>query len=134
MQSNLASHKSDLWLVDEKYVNDFKQALCDDLNTARALAVVFEMLADKNINDADKYTTLIDMDKVLGLDIEKVVLALSGNISNNIIELAEKRKLAKEIKNYKLADDLRAEIETLGYEVIDTTTDGQDSYKIIKKL
>src|SRR3989344_117511 len=134
LQSNLASHKSDLWLVDKKYVNDFKQALCDDLNTARALAVVFEMLADKNINDADKYTTLIDMDKVLGLDIEKVVLALSGNISNNIIELAEKRKLAKEIKNYKLADDLRAEIETLGYEVIDTTTDGQASYKIIKKL
>ncbi|MDQ5929266.1 MAG: cysteinyl-tRNA synthetase, partial [Bacteroidota bacterium] len=92
-------------------------------------AVVFELLGDKNIIDADKYATLIDMDKVLGLDIEKTVIALSS-IPKNIIELVEKRKLAKEVKNYKLADDLRAEIDIAGYEIIDAG----DGYKIIKKL
>jgi cysteinyl-tRNA synthetase len=115
--------------INENYINNFKLALCDDLNTARALAVVFELLGDKNIIDADKYATLIDMDKVLGLDIEKTVIALSS-IPKNIIELVEKRKLAKEVKNYKLADDLRAEIDIAGYEIIDAG----DGYKIIKKL
>ncbi len=115
--------------VNEKYVNDFKQALCDDLNTARALAVVFELLGDKNITDADKYVTLIDLDKVLGLDIEKNIIALSS-VPTEITELAEKRKTAKEVKNYKLADELRNEIENAGYEMIDSS----DGYKIIKKL
>jgi cysteinyl-tRNA synthetase len=68
-----------LGFINEKYVNDFKQSMCDDLNTARALAVVFELLGDKNISNADKYATLIDLDKVLGLDIEQNVIALSVN-------------------------------------------------------
>jgi cysteinyl-tRNA synthetase len=116
-------------IINENYVNDFKQAMCDDLNTARALAVVFELLGDKNITDADKYATVIDLDKVLGLDIEQNVIALS-TIPNEITELAEKRKVAKELKNYKLADELRNEIEMAGYEMIDSS----DGYKIIKKL
>lgn len=116
-------------VINEKYVNDFKQAMCDDLNTARALAVVFELLGDKNISNADKYTTLIDLDQVLGLDIEQNVIALS-TIPNEIIELAEKRKTAKEVKNYKLADELRNEIDMAGYEMLDSS----DGYKIIKKL
>lgn len=115
--------------INEKYVNDFKQAMCDDLNTARALAVVFELLGDKNISNADKYATLIDLDQVLGLDIEQNVIALSV-IPTEITELAEKRFAAKEVKNYKLADELRNEIDTAGYEMLDSS----DGYKIIKKL
>lgn len=111
------------------YIDKFKQAMCDDLNTARALAVVFEMLADKNITDADKYATLIELDNVLGLDIQKTVTTLSS-IPNEIIELAEKRKTAKEVKNYKLADELRNEIDTAGYEMLDTP----EGYKIIKNF
>jgi cysteinyl-tRNA synthetase len=116
-------------IVNENYINSFKDAMCDDLNTARALAVVFELLGDKNITDADKYTTLVNLDQVLGLDIEQNITALS-TIPNEIIELAEKRKTAKEVKNYKLADELRNEIDTAGYELLDSS----DGYKIIKKL
>lgn len=116
--------------INENYVNNFKLALCDDLNTAKALATLFEMLSDTTLSDSDKYHTLIDMDKVLGLDIEKTILSLTGSIPAKIVALAENRKIAKFKKNYNLADDLRIEIIEAGYEIIDIG----DDYKIIKKL
>lgn len=116
--------------INENYVNNFKLALCDDLNTAKALATLFEMLSDTTLFDSDKYHTLIDMDKVLGLDIEKTVLSLTGTIPAKIIAMAENRKIAKFKKNYNLADDLRIEIIEAGYEIIDNG----DDYKIVKKL
>lgn len=116
-------------IVNQKYKQDFIDALGDDLNTARALAIMFEMLADSNIDDADKYKTLVDFDSVLGIKIEETVSTLD-DIPIDIQKNAELRQQAKIDKNYELADSLRNEIETAGYEILDTT----DGYKIIKKI
>lgn len=114
-------------------LNDYRQkfieALGDDLNTARALAVLFEMFTNKKSNPADLYATLLDFDKVLGLDIEKIIL-LIDDVPTEIIDLVNRRQKAKEDKNYELADQLRNEIDKSGYEIIDT----KNGPKTIKKI
>jgi len=105
----------------------FLEAINDDLNTAKALAIVWELLKSNNSESA-KATTLLKFDKVLGLDIKKY-LGKPASFDKNILELSKKREEARKNKNYKESDRLRDEIESAGYEVEDTPK-GQ---KIIKK-
>ena len=50
----------------EEFRNKFNEAINDDLNTSKALAVLFEMLKS-NITSEDKYDLAISFDEVLGL-------------------------------------------------------------------
>lgn len=52
---------------DLKYLEKFKNAISEDLNTAKALALVWTILKDKDVADADKRATLEVFDQVLGL-------------------------------------------------------------------
>lgn len=54
--------------VDE-FRNKFNLALNDDLNTSKALAVLFEMLKS-NIPSEDKYDLALSFDEVLGLNLK----------------------------------------------------------------
>src|SRR5574343_309045 len=76
IRSALVLKDHGLGIVLDEYKQKFIEALADDLNTAKALAVVFEMLSDKNVGPADTYATLVDFDKVLGLNIENVISVL----------------------------------------------------------
>jgi cysteinyl-tRNA synthetase len=53
--------------VSEVYREKFKEALSDDLNTPDALAVLWNMLRDPDLNDNSKYKTLLDFDRVFGI-------------------------------------------------------------------
>ena len=53
--------------VNEIYQEKFRAALENDLNTPQALAVVWTLIKDKEIDSGEKYTTLVDFDRVLGL-------------------------------------------------------------------
>ncbi len=106
----------------ENYKKQFTEAINDNLNTPIALAVMWNLLKTK-IKSVKIYNLLLEFDKVLGLNIERNVLQLNKNqnseIPENIIELAELRKQAKLNKNYKLSDELRNQILSLGYNIID---------------
>lgn len=52
---------------NQKYLEKFKSAISEDLNTAKALALVWTILKDKDVADADKRATLEVFDQVLGL-------------------------------------------------------------------
>jgi cysteinyl-tRNA synthetase len=52
---------------DQKYLEKFKNAISEDLNTAKALALVWTILKDKDVADAGKRATLEVFDQVLGL-------------------------------------------------------------------
>ena len=113
----------------DKYEVEFNHVLMQDLNIPKALSLVWEMLRSKEPEEA-KAAALRRMDEVLGLRIFE-----NSEIMNQVSEkatamAAERVKLRKEGR-YRLADEIRVQIEKMGYEVKDDP-DGQT--KLIKKI
>lgn len=110
----------------------FDEALCDDLNISKALAVVFDFVREVNkignvsATEADRMIETIEkMDTVLGV-LEKG----SVDIPAGITELAEQRKQVKLAKDWKRADEIRDELAAKGYVIEDVA--GQN-YRIKRK-
>ena len=107
--------------VNEKtspFKDTFVKALENDLQTPQAVAVLFTMLKS-DVSAEEKLTLVADFDKVLGLELLKD--QEEEKIPPEIVDLAEKRKAAKQAKDYDLADMLRKQIEEKGYAVEDKT-------------
>jgi len=93
------------------YINKFLEALADDLNTANALAELYNVLKDVNQlirnKDADLeqlnnlFKTLTDMFYVLGLDITYV------KFDDNISTLYKEYLQSKELKDFAKSDEIR---------------------------
>ncbi len=98
--------------------NEFDECVNNNLNMPMAIAVLWKTIKS-NINDSEKYTLLLYFDEVFGLkfdDIKKREIV----IPNEIIDLVNLRINAKKEKDFKKADEIRAEIEKLGYILKDT--------------
>ena len=115
----------------ESYRKRFCDAMDDDLNTADAIGVVFELVKELNTafaegGDAAEARTLLqgleELLDVLGL------LRAAEEIPQEIIDMANARTEARKAKNWALADQLRDEIKAKGYELKDTP----DGVKITK--
>jgi cysteinyl-tRNA synthetase len=104
----------------------FQTAINNDLHMPQALAVVWEMLKDTEMPNADKRATLLAFDTVLGFNLADISEEI---IPEAITMLASKRAQARLEKNWSLADTLRQEIASQGYEIVDTDT-GQQIKKI----
>ena len=101
------------------YKNNFVSYLEDDINTANAISVIYDVLK-ANTNDLTKYELIKDFDKVLGLE-----LTTETNNTNEVdIEFInskiEERNEAKKNKNYELADQIRNELLEMGIILKDT--------------
>jgi len=110
--------------VDKSLALKFTSALEDDFNIPSALSVVFEVLKS-DLSDADKYATIMDFDKVLGLNLSEVSAI---KIPAKVADLAEERKKARANKNWAESDRLRDEINKLGWQI----KDAKDSYELKK--
>jgi cysteinyl-tRNA synthetase len=116
---SFSSLKETTGTILESYKNQFVSALSDDINTAKALAVVWEMLGDEKESRADRYATLLSFDEVLGLDLASVP---AFSISGKAQTLLEKMNLARAEKDYATSDMIRDELATLGYNVEQTAS------------
>ena len=104
----------------EEYKNRFKEALENDLNTSLALTVIYDLLKD-DINDTTKIYLIEEFDKVLSLDLLKEeVKEIDNNLLEYINSMINKRKEAKQNKDYALADKIRSELEEKGILIKDT--------------
>ncbi len=112
--------------VDKEYQKKFKEYVQDDLDTPRALVVLWDLIKDENISKADRKATVLDFDKVLGLGFENIK---EEKVPGKVQKLAEQREQARKNKDFKKSDELRKEINALGYEVKDTSR-GQKVSKI----
>ncbi len=111
----------------EQYEKRFIEAINDDLNMPLAMSVVWDVIKEvKKSKDFAKL--LLKFDKVLGLDLDKEVDSVE--IPEEILILVEKRKDAREKKDWKLSDELRDLIISKGYTLIDTKNDMTISKKI----
>lgn len=105
------------------YEKKFFLAIADNLNMPRALAVLWQFIRAyhkakiKHPNAA--YTLLLKFDTVLGLELAKVT---PSKIPPAIQQLAKKRERLRTEKKWQEADTLRAEIEKMGWQILDTDT------------
>jgi len=113
---------------DKNLKNKFIEAITDDFNIPKALAVVQELLKS-DLGESAKLATILDFDKVLGLQIAKNIKKRTGEkIPDEVLELAEKRFLARKEKDWGKSDNLRNQINALGFEIEDT----KEKYEIRK--
>ncbi|MFA6258556.1 MAG: cysteine--tRNA ligase [Candidatus Paceibacterota bacterium] len=113
--------------VNESYKRKFMDFLSDDLDTPRAITVLWELVKDDRVSNEDKKATLLDLDNVLGLGFS---MLKNEQIPDEIIKIAEERETARKGKDFKKSDELREKISSLGYEIKDIRND----YKITKKV
>ena len=112
--------------VSDEYSRKFKEIINNDLDTPEAISLMWQLIKDEKVNDADKKATISEFDKVLGLNIEKFgseIVKKTADIPSEIRELAEKREIARKAKDWKIADELRDKITSQGY-VLDDTEEG----------
>lgn len=102
--------------------SEFFAAMHDDLNTPRALSVVWKTVDSEYATDA-KAETILKMDRVLGLGLAEVV-GKPVEIPADITALMEERRIARESKDWGESDRLRDEIASRGW-VVEDTADGQ---------
>jgi cysteinyl-tRNA synthetase len=105
--------------LNNGYKDRFVEAINDDLDTPKALALVWELVKDPNISDAEKRATLLDFDKVLGLMLGSVIKD-AVVIPDGVKSLLEERKIARSKKNWAESDRIRDQIKSLGFEVKDS--------------
>ena len=102
----------------EEFRKRFLSVVFDDLNTSKALAVLWEMLKS-NIPGRDKYDLALYFDEGLGLGLAKLPI-VSYQIPAEITQLAKKREELRKEEKFEEADKIRIEIEKKGYKVEDT--------------
>lgn len=115
-------------MIHEEYIDQFFQAIGDDLNSPQALATAWKVLADSNLSATEKLHTLEKLDEVLGLGIAQMKTQ-NEEIPSEIAQLLEQRIQARKEKDWKKADILRDQIKKMGYEILD----GKEGIKV-KKL
>lgn len=104
--------------VVEKYQQQFKEALSNDLNSSLALTTLYDVLKDDTNNNTKLYL-IEDFDKVLSLDLLKDK-EIDSELINYINEMIEKRNEAKTNKDYALSDQIREELLSKGITIKDT--------------
>ena len=104
--------------IIENYEKQFQQALENNFDTPKSLAIIWEMIKSKEISYEDKKTALLKFDKVLGLGLDKITTK-KIEISEEVKELIKQREEARKNKDWKKADELREEIKKRGLAVKD---------------
>jgi len=112
--------------ISMEYKDKFLAAVNEDLNMPRAMAVLQEMLKS-SIGDRQKLTTILDFNRVLGLNLDQ--LDQEQALPEAVQKRVAARIIARKDKDFTTSDRLRAEIEAMGYLVQDT----KDGMKVIKK-
>ena len=120
-------HKNGNDYVDEveieKYRQTFLSYINDDLNMPAAMSVVWEVA--RNSKKSNKYANLLlEFDKVLGLDLvnaeEHISKMEEEEIPEEIKQLIEERKEARDNKDWEKSDKIRDIIIQKGYSIKDT--------------
>ena len=117
----------DLDITTTEEYKQFVEAMDEDLNTSKALAVLFDLTSKANKDEKDAFTILFKLASVLGFSFEKAQLSeeeltnavqkvseVLGENFASMDELLAFRKKAREEKNWDIADKIRLTLDGLG--------------------
>ena len=115
----------DISTTDE--YKQFVEAMDEDLNTSKALAVLFDLANKANKDVENAFTVLYKLASVLGFSFEKAQLSedelkekliqVSEELGKNydsMDEIIEDRKQARADKNWEVADKIRIALDNVG--------------------
>lgn len=115
----------------------FESFMDDDLNSPRAIASIFDFIKEVNImlvegsltreSCAGIISTLLDFDCVLGLRLHTALE--EETMPQNIRALLDERALARKNKDWAKSDELRNELNRLGFAVEDKKDGSQNVIK-----
>ncbi len=112
--------------VDKNYLAQFESALNEDLDTNKVLQLLRTLEKDETVSSGDKFQTILKFDEVLGLDLNHAPEAKREvEITPEIKALLETRAKARLEKNWKLSDEIRDKLITLGIGIKDSDS-GQE--------
>jgi len=103
--------------LGEKYHQEFLLAVNDDLDTPKAISLVWRLVDDKKISAPDKKELFLDFDRVLGLNLNQIKPI---EVPEEIKKLADERENCRQEKKWAESDQLRQKLEELGWLVEDT--------------
>jgi len=121
--------KNEKNITKDKNMKDFLDALYDDLNTPKALAIIngwFDKLKKKQLPDELLVQLINKSFDILGinlLDENSFNNFIDEDKKNNIERMIEERKIARQNKDFKKADQIREELKKMNV-LIDDTNDG----------
>ena len=105
----------------------FEEAMDDDLNTSKALAVLFDLTNKANKDVPNAFTLLYKLATTLGFVFERATLSEEelaeklkeiseelGETYSSMEEIIEKRKAARAEKNWDVADKIRVALDKVG--------------------
>ena len=111
----------------------FIEAMDEDLNTSKALAILFDLATRANKDEKDVYTILFKLGSALGFTFEKASLSnedltkaishvseVLGQEFSSMEEIIELRKQARTEKNWDIADKIRIALDESGVILKDT--------------
>ena len=113
----------------DKYKQEFKAAMDNNLNTSLALTSVYNVLKS-DMNDYTKLKLINEFDEVLSLDLtkkEEVKLDINEDEINSLIN---ERNEAKANKDYQKADEIRNKLLDMGIMLKDTREG--TTYEVVK--
>ncbi len=120
----------------EGFKTKYIDAMDDDLNTADAISVIFEIVAEANktikadsnsSKEAIQYTA--DLIRELGGVLGLFVNDKKDEISPEIEALLEERKIARQEKNWAKSDEIRDKLKAMGVIVKDTAQGQQITFE-----
>ena len=102
------------------YKERFADALCDDLNSAMAITVLYDMLKE-DMTDKTKLALAESFEEVLSLGLfDSKEKEADPELERYVLERIEERKAAKKAKDFATADAIRAELLSKGIVLEDT--------------
>ncbi len=133
MNAKQTKINEDLDITQTESYREFVAAMDDDLNTSKALAVLFDLANRANKDEKDAFTILHKLAGVLGFSFEKAALSedeLQKAVEHvsevlqeefaNMEDLIAYRKKAREEKNWAVADRIRIALDECGIVVKDS--------------
>lgn len=118
------AHRDGKEQVDQElcdaFLRDFEEAINDDLNIPRAMGIAWNVVRHPQKSEA-LYRLLLKMDSIFALGIENAELEQEPEqLDEEIEKLIALRQKARQEKNWKLADEIRDKIRSMGIELMDT--------------
>ena len=126
LREGFLKHQEGTEVISDEKIKEYEEkflGINDDLNMPATMGIVWDIV--RNSQKSKQYAELLlKFDQVLGLDLENskqyLEEAKKVELPEEIAELLEKRKQARENKDWAMSDKIRDELKEKGYSVKDT--------------